>query len=341
MLFCCAFFSWPLLSSDIQDVLGQRRGIQLLNYEKQSNFWSQFESLGVDQSIETTPPGTKFFDRRVTNYFACGKDVFLGTGGLRVAIELFHQVIKKEEEQPPKSPVENKVLRLDTAVDYTFVNPKGLEIALGLHDSYSGSELEKQTSNAISSETKIEDANLYTPRIAIVKRSNQWSGSFYFRQGSGNKQRRFEKIGSDGTTIEGSSSIYIPGHYGVSGNFWAGPAKIDIDFMVVQAGEGGPESEEGIPVHGDYLDIYLRTEMTGIGVALRHRTLSYSENAFVNLDRIPYTALAIYSLLGEPGHGLRVGFLGIYGDDGQSLPEFNASYHKQGVGLFIDGIWAV
>ena len=125
---------------------------------------------------------------------------------------------------------------------------------------------------------------------------------------------------------------------GVFGEFLVKKITMDFELAAVQAGEGGERSEQGNAVREDYLmarlgSVYPIKGAFSMKLGLTHQTLSYSSNAFMNVDTVPFSSAKLLAYYGNPKSNLYAGFVYGFGSDGQSIPEFNAKYDVKAYGV--------
>ncbi len=346
-LLSCVFI-WVFLVSDCLysfPLDDQTAGTLALNYKKRSKFWAAFHLLGVDATIKTSPPDTKKIDRSIQSLAIIGGDfVFANQMGLRINLKAENIVHKQEEEVEPKSPISEEYTIAKPSIDYTYVNPKGLELFAGIRYIVFSAYDEEQDSDDIELKTSYDQAALPVFHGGIVKRQATWSGGFYYVQGK-ETTRSFSKTTDGEDAIEGNSKVHIPTEYGIVAEVILNPLIFDLDLAMVQAGEGGEKSEDGITVRDDYLRAHSNVlyQMTGWGLklSLGYQTLSYSNNAFINLDTIPFTRAKLQTLFGSVENHAFIGMIYGYGEDGQSITEFNAKYELQAFGLSLGLNYAI
>jgi hypothetical protein len=186
------------------------------------------------------------------------------------------------------------------------------------------------------SSTKFDKGEVHSDRVGVVRRAGKWSGGFYTELG-GEENRGFTKEASDGSSISGEEPVYIAPSVGVFGEFAAGPGTWDFDFKFIQARNFGPTDSQGDYILTDHFSIrfggYFDLGGMGLDSSVTHQTLSYADSAFVNMDSIPFSSVRSRLLVGDQENNFFIGGILGYGKDGQSLPEFNASYEMAAAAL--------
>ena len=342
MLGCAVlpFFSNPLLGNTVDE---WTPGYQSLKFKRRNNFWSQADFVLFDGTITTSPPGTKTYDRRIQGTYNVGGDYALPNGGLRFSVKAFASYEKEDKDVAPKNPRTQFIKRIQPALDFTFVNPKGLEIFIGsqLHHEFAYDSLTQ--SDFVDSINEKSAVTMNVLRFGMMRRGGSWNGGFYYINGA-ETQRDIKQyaVGFQDQSIVTKERVQVPPEAGIIASFRFYGFESELDLALVQASEAPDVSSDGISVVDDYLRIRLGTYFPvligSIGLSLTHKTLSYSSNAFVNLETIPTTVAKARLLLGTLDSNVYVG--GVYGlgDDGLSIPETNETYKLRTIG-FTTGVF--
>jgi hypothetical protein len=318
-------------------------GIKALHFGKHVNTWGRLDFGGVDGTVKTSPPDTIKYDRKIEAAAELGTERMLtpdlsGRANLKAGWEIH----KEEEKDPPKSPIERSISTFEPSLDVTYVNPRGLEMFVGVGIFSQGEYTESQVSDSASSDTVFGSINLFVPRFGMVRRTPTWSGGFYYIMGR-EGFRDFTKTASDDSTVSGKSPVYIPAVLGIVGEVPLSVVDIELDLSQIRAGSGGEKSDKGITVRDDYLHLgisgYRDFGGYGLRIKLIHHTLSYGNNAFLNMESVPVTSAHFLFLDGSKDANVYYGIIYGFGKDGQSIPEFNADYKFHALalttGLFI------
>jgi hypothetical protein len=342
-----AFFFSSVICSELlaYQIEDQTPGSYALNYQKQRKVWSSFSLVGVDASIKTSPPDSKKISRSVISGYKLGGDwVFGNQMGLRINAYGQHTMRKDEEAQPPKAPLEESQNLFYTFMDYTYVTPKGLEIFIGAQFTLFPSYQQTQEGEGPSLETEFDRESLVTFRAGILKRHPSWSGGFYYVQGRETERSFTQKVSGEAQASD-FTMVHIPTEFGIIAAFSVSPVVLQADFAMVQAGGGGEKSVDGVTVRDDYLRFHGAAQYLGGGwgmdLSFKHQTLSYSNHAFVNLDSIPTSKIELASFLGQSARQISLGLMYGFGDDGQSIPEFNADYSLRAFGFRLGLIYPI
>jgi hypothetical protein len=318
-------------------------GIKALHFARRGDIWARLDFGGVDGTVKTSPPNTIKYDRKIEAFSEIGAEIPVTEAlSLRGNFKANWEIHKEEEEDPPKSPIERSFSTFDPSLDATYVNPRGLEMFAGLSLFSQAGYKEKQISESASSNTTFGSVNLFVPRFGMVRRGGTWSGGFYYVMGR-ESTREFTKTASDESVVSGENPVYIPSTLGIVGETQVSVVDMELDFAQVRAGSGGEKSANGVTIRDDYLHLglsgYCDFGGYGIRIKLIHNTLSYSNNAFMNLDSIPVSSAHVLFMQGAKDANVYYGIIYGYGKDGQSIPEFNADYKFHALalttGLFI------
>lgn len=301
------------------------------DYQKQSNVWSRFDLGLVDAKVTSSPPDKTKLDRRVEGMAIAGFDAqVMPRFGLRLNAKAFYQKGRRSEKEPPRSVVEHTRKRYLSAGDVTYVTSKGLELFAGLVHEHNPAFSQTVESGSVNAETQFKTASIQARRFGVARRSSAWTGGFYYVQGE-EEDREFEKEASDGSSLAGNDVLFIPDRVGVFGRFKAGAGQWNFELSFIQARGMGNRDKNGQTIYTDYFlaragGFFPLTGGMGVAAKVAHQTLSYADNAYVSLETIPVTSVKTRLALGDAVNNAYVGFIGAYGEDGQSLPEFNADY---------------
>ncbi len=309
----------------------QTPGSMALNFNKQNNAWSRFDFGVVDGKVTTSPPDSVKYDRRVEALGIVGAEAcFSKRFGARFNAKAEYSLQRQQEKEVPRATVDTTVKTYRPAVDLTFITDKGLEIFAGEEIQLIPTYKENVTSANGESSTTFKKSSLPAKRLGVVRRAGSWSGGFYYVMGA-QKDRTVEQKAFDGSGSSTNDVVFVPSRLGVMGDFKAASAFWDFELDFIQARGKGPKDENDNTTYTDFFEAklgstYFFGPSLGMGSSVFHKTLSYASNAFVTIETIPVTSVKLVGLLGNDENHAFLGVIGAYGKDGQSLPEFNASY---------------
>lgn len=312
-------------------------GYSAMKSGRSSNVWSQIDLMLFDGAIITNPPGTKRFDRRVNTILNAGSNYAFPNGGVRTSLKAFGSFEKIEDEEEPKIPTTQSITRVRPAIDFTFINPKGLEIFIG-SELYHEFAYDRTTKSSLVTQTSSFSAvSMNSMRFGMMRRGSTWSGGFYYVNGADSERGVTLKVEGIDDEVETSETVQVPPTAGIVASFQVYGFLNELDLALVQASEAPSVSADGINVVDDYLKLrlisYFKISSGYLSTMLAHQTLSYSSNAFVTLDTIPSSLFKIKYIIGEVKSNVFIG--GVYGtgSDGLSIPETNESFELQVFGL--------
>ena len=129
----------------------------------------------------------------------------------------------------------------------------------------------------------------------------------------------------------GSEKIHYPTEIGIFGKTQVGSIPTDAEMVLINGSDGGSSSEDGKKMTADNFRLKVAGNygLGGGGLirgAFTHRTLSYSDQAFMTLENMPLTAFRLTWLAGNESDHFYLGGIYVFGQDTQSLPQFNAKY---------------
>jgi hypothetical protein len=307
-------------------------------YRQQNNVWSRADVGFVDAKETSSPPDSTKYDRRLEFLGIAGFDwVATPRFGLRFNAKSSYMKRRQAEMDDPKTVVDEQIQTYSPSMDVTFITDKGLEIIGGAVYRVSPSYEQKVTAGDATSKTKFHTTALLDRRFGLLRRAGAWSGGVVYSLGD-ESERDFEKAASDGSSIEGSETLFIPSRISVFGDFAAFAAVWDFEMAFVQARGKGPTNETGATLYTDYFEArfggqYQVAGAFGLKLAVAHQTLSYASNEFITLDTIPVTSVKTLGVFGDQKNNAFVGLIVAQGQDGQSLPEFNAAYRLKAMAL--------
>jgi hypothetical protein len=286
----------------------------------------------VDGAITSYPPNKTTFDRSLVSILRIIQNYPLSPRiGLRINLDTRYIIHKAHEEDEPRRLVEERIWEARPSIDFTFITVGGIELFGGAMYRYIPEYKRETTSVSFEETSSFGELGYAAPRAGLIKRGGSFVGGAYF-QGTGSDERSVHKEASDGSVIETSQELYSPTEIGIYARFDISGYVADAEFDAVQASEGSPKSEDGTGMYEDYIRVklgllipYQRNELS-FHTALTHRTLSYSDNAFMSLETIPLSSLHLKMIKGSADRHLFAGIIYAYGTDTQSLPEFNQKF---------------
>lgn len=312
-------------------------GYKSLKYKQTPKFWSQLDFVLFDGSIVTTPPGSKRLDRRITGLVNVGGDFVFGKAALRPAIKTKAVFTKTEDEEEPKSTFTESPVTVRPSLDFTFINPKGLEIFIGA-EVYAESEFDREgTSATVNQNTKYSAYSLNFMRFGLMRRGSNWSGGFYYVNGADGQRDVTLTVDGSSDELRSVDKVQVPPEMGIAASFNAFGFDSEFDLAFVQASESPNTSADGINVVDDHLifriNCFFPVGASTLGLNYAHKTISYSSNAFVTLDTIPHNVVKLKFMSGDVSSNLFIGGIYGWGSDGLSIPETNESYEVQMMGV--------
>ena len=125
---------------------------------------------------------------------------------------------------------------------------------------------------------------------------------------------------------------------GIFGAFSAYSLIWDFELGFIQARGVGQKDETGNTAFTDHFDaklgsLFMFSSNVGLKTAVSHRTQSYANSAYINLDTIPATTVRSAVIFGTADSHNYIGIIYGFGRDGQSLPEFNSTYEYKAMAL--------
>lgn len=336
-LVTCLFVAGSAAAFPTQD--DQTPGAMATNFRQKNKVWTRLDMGFVDGKV-TSKPGTTKLDRRIESMAVAGFDAgFNQRWGVRGNFKADYSKRRQSEEEEPRADVDETVTTYAPSLDVTFVTDKGLEIFGGavmqMQPAY------KQTVDAgnVSSETAFDATKLTVRRFGVVRRSGVWSGGFYYVMGA-ETDRGFEQSASDGSSLAASDVVFVPSRVGVFGEFSAWATLWDFELDFVQARGMGPKDDAGSTIYTDYFEarmggLYMFGGAWGTKTSVAHKTLSYANNSYVTLESIPITSIKLLGVLGSDKSYGYAGVIMANGKDGQSLPEFNATYELNALAVTV------
>lgn len=306
-------------------------GSMAIRFNKQNNAWSRMDLSVVDGKVTTSPPDSVKYDRRAETAGSLGAEGILGKRfGVRLNVRGELSKRRQQEAEGPKATVDATVKTYKPSLDLTFITDKGLEIFGGEEMEIVPGYTESVASTSGDSTTKFGKSSVSSKRFGVVRRAGAWSGGFYYQMGAESK-RTVEQTAFDGSGSASEDIVFIPSRIGVMGAFKALSAYWDFELAFVQARGKGPKDDQGNTTYTDYFEthlgaLYFFSGGLGLDTSIFHKTLSYANNAFVTMETIPSTSVKLAGALGNDESHAFLGVIYAFGKDGQSLPEFNATY---------------
>jgi hypothetical protein len=333
------FFS-PLVSESyafpMQD--DQTAGSMANDAKKRNNYWHHFDLGLFDGKIKTSPPDSHRYDRRMEVLANFGFDRMI-TGRLGARINIKGEFVRKRlsDDSDPPTIFDQTIQTYRPSLDVTFITDKGLELFGGVvGEIQPENSMVSKTQNGTSTTTN-HDGKLVARRFGVVRRAGAWGGGFYYQLASESK-RAVTQTAFDGTSISSNEVIFLPARMGIFGAFSAYSLLWDFELGFIQARGIGQKDETGNTAFTDHFDaklcsLYMFTSNVGLKSAVSHRTQSYANSAYINLDTIPATTVRSSVIFGTPDSHNYIGIIYGFGRDGQSLPEFNSTYEYKAMAL--------
>ncbi len=329
------FLIWLTLSHS-PFLLAESPGDYGLSYQKKNRFLIFASQAVLDGSIETSPPDATRIDRRLVSDIKAGAEgPFAGRFGYRLFLAGTSILKRETDDMEPESIADTKATVMSPLASLTFITDQGLELFAGIQLDSHGKKTYESASASGTSKRTTEPAVASAQHFGVIRRSGgAWAGGFYYVLGDETKQD-VNVTAFDGSTLSATENIFIPSRFGVLGQF--SEYNFALDF--IQARGFGPTDDEGRTTMGDHFYARVgRTWPIGIFFEVSHRTLAYESNAYVTLDTIPVTSFKLASVTTGSVEE-KIGVTLDYGHDGQSLPEFNATYDLKTVSLFYSGFF--
>lgn len=241
---------------------------------------------------------------------------------------------KKIDSEDTSSKLEEKALEGTGYLSGVVSTDGGIEVFGGVEGVYLPKTLRKKSLSSGTLTTTLAKTNVFTYHLGVLKRSGQtWSAGAWMRL-SAEAKRSYERPLSP--TPQGEESVFLPGILAGFAQFAVTSGlNLGLEFALVSASGGSEKAEDGNPVLRDSYRVHARldwamTNQTALGVGIRHSTLSYNDQGYMNFDNIPATTAEILLSSGGGGSG---GGLKLFGgvhftlaEDSQTTPELNAKY---------------
>lgn len=342
MVCICAPLGRKASAFEMQD--DQTAGSMANDARKRHNYWHRLDLSVFDGRVKTSPPDSFRYDRRLGLLANIGADRFI-TQRVGARLNVKGEYVRKrlsDDSDPPTIIDHNRAI-YRPSLDLTFVTDKGLELFGGLVGEIEPeNEMVSDTVNGQST-TKYSGSTMWARRFGVARRAGAWSGGFYY-QLAAEGTRKVEQTAFDGTSLAAEEDLFLPSRMGIFGAFSAWRVLWDFELGFTQARGAGPRDDTGNTAYTDYFEAKLASLYTiGSGLGLKfgvsHKTQSYANSAYINLDTIPATAVRALMIIGSADSHNFFGVIYGFGSDGQSLPEFNSSYEYKAAalttGLFI------
>jgi hypothetical protein len=288
----------------------------------------------ISQSQQGIATEEKRLQSSVYQFFA----VPLGdTFGMHFTMELDHEISAREESGGGDiSRTDWTQMDADPRALFHVKTPTQVFLFAGMGCKYLPKYAVEYEVAGITGATTFGEAKIIYPVVGLAKKTATWQGSIYGILGR-SSARSFETLAnlSDQTPITGTEPVYQATTYGLTGSTNIGVTLLNMDISSVQAGEGGPQSDDGTTVNEDFNQMAFQLTYGILESGIAYRSLSYSSNAYMSLDRIAQWRLHGAVKFGSENQFLRAGIIASMGRDRQSLTEFNASYEFMTYGVFV------
>lgn len=306
---------------------------------RQPGLFAASKLVLLDGQVKTSGTETTSYDRIVLNYIKIMSQLSLGpNAALRLAMPAEITYEKQEGEQIPREVSQATWLETKPKIEFTYATQNALDIVLGLDVYYISAHNVKTESANFTATDSYQGAVTTMGHVAIVKHGPSFDGGFYYK-GSAEKIRKVTKSTSiDDSTFVVEDRVYDPAAVAIFMQTKQSFGQIFGEFAALEASGGGNRTEKGATVKEDYFRVQVAgmfpvmgSKDTQIESSLIYKSLSYADNRNITMDTIPMFGFQL-KLLMNPGVPLFAGIMAVKGSDGQSIPEFNATYKLFGIG---------
>ncbi len=306
---------------------------------RQPGFLGLTKMVLLDGQVKTSGTETTSYDRIVLNYLKVMQQISLGpNASIRGTLPVLVNYEKQEGEQIPREVSESTWLETKPKLEFTYATQSALDIVVGL-DLYSISRREVKTESANFTATdKYQPATTSMGHLAVVKHAGNFDGGFSFKTGAERVRKVTKSTSIDESAFDVEDRVYDPTTIAI---FMLGKlsfGQIYGEFAAIEASGGGNRTDRGATVKEDYFRIQAAGFFPILGrkdlqleSTLIYKSLSYADNRNITMDTIPMLGLQL-KMHFNAGIPLFAGLIGVRGSDGQSIPEFNATYKLFGIG---------
>ncbi len=313
-------------------------GKMALHYHNRNQVWAESQVAGVEGTVDTNPPGTREFTRKIESLSNFGVDRSFGRFGARLNLKSFLSWRKVESTDASNAVSDEHYARLIPSLDATYMNPSGLEISFGSMLWYEKEHEKRLYSSFLNQTTKYSAAKFSVPRMALIRRGGNWNGGIYYSFGR-SIDRSVSLRASDGSSFNFSETIHSPTEFGIISDFTLFGWLTEFDGAQVQSQSTSGVSTDEKSIEDDYLRLGISTSIPlGLGylsLGLGHKTMGYSSNTFATFETIPTSILKVKFLLGSMDNFLDLGAFYVFGTDKLSIPEANETFSMKAFGASV------
>ena len=325
------FFSLDLFAHDFEVLFPYSFGRDALEKQDGLGFNTELRTFLVDGEIESTGTESVTFDRTLNSHLRLVVYSPISDKlSARAVISTVASYRKVEGKEQPRTIKTESFYDLKPRLEMTFVTQSAVEMFFGLNYRIAGA-FDSITESIDSTTTeKYQAARMDYPHFGFVKRAGGFVGGFYFQQGA-EKARTVEKSNDRETTVLSlEDRIQDPTTIGIFAKNKISRYDVYTEFAAIQAGEGGNKTDDGGSVEEDYIRLtigaLIPASFIDIETTYIIKTLSYADSRNVSLKTIPQMGLHVDFLLSLGALDLKAGLVSGYGQDKQSIDEFNADY---------------
>ena len=314
-------------------------GQEAIEFHAQSGFSGHGRILALDGKESFPDTQSITYDRLVVTFWqAALAHHFSPKLGLRLDLNIASGKRKKYSKSFPRKIITDDWFVMEPKFQMVYMTNKKLEVLSGLILNYYSSMDRSSQTSSFNTQWRFDSVLLQQPFIGLVKRSSQFGGGFYYKFGT-EKTRNVKKI-SDFTKepyeFIVSDVIHLATSVGLFIEYKSQSLKMYGEFTTIEAGEGGQKDENGQAVFEEHshVRVYVGVPifLGNVKFGLNHKTISYADNLNVSLGTIPLTVGSI-SWAQDKNESLYFGCVYGIGNDGQSLPEFNARFTQKIYGI--------
>ena len=321
-----------------QDVLA-------LNGKKTNELAVGLHSYLVDAEISSAGTGTKNYDRTLVNRLRLSYDLhFNDRFSLRPTFEATHFLNKIEGANEPRLVRKEGAWLARPSMIASFSTANNLDLFVEYTYQHASKTEAETKSVSLTATEEAPSIGFGYLSAGFVKKTSKFTGGFSFIKGGEASRVLTKENDRDDTVITTDDVIYEATQFAIFAAVPLSSWQIYGEFSAVQAGSGGPRTEEGATTKEDYIRLLTKLETPEILPSVRfastliYKTLSYADNRNVSIESIPQSGLHLDAISDSGPLGFKAGIVLSHGRDGQSLEEFNADYKIFSYGLHFSAL---
>ena len=319
--------------AEFDTLIDHSPGQDAISWEPKAAMNLQTDTVLADGKVKTKPGDFITYERTAINDMRLWGTMPVASSGMRWSLFTRTAYRKTEGDAEPRQITERQWVRGHINLDYVLKGNNALEIFVGVRGHVIPEHDQVTESASVTTNETFSEVTYGTAHVGVFKRAGTVAGGFYYHNGADTKRQIAKTTEQDPTVNRFQETLQDADRVAMFFRMNMGKGFLFGEFAAIQASEGGNRTDTGKSVLEDYtlarMLWYQPIGPLGQRLTVMHKTLSYADNQNVTMETIPMTSAHWKLMIGPWNRNLFAGIIYAYGQDGQSIPEFNADYSIQ------------